>query len=385
MPVLPFRFLWALLLAMLLAGPVTAQDGYEIFRGSDENSEIRIDYTPWNLVLQPMVMAVGPSNRYKGRQERGRGASRISISNTNPSWLEGSRVHFNQLTPEMLAAISEYRSELQALPARLGGMDKLSRREQLAYWLNLYNLVVFDEVAQRYPIIKLRLLRSGGASGIGLWDQKLIRVEGVDLSLNDIQNNILIPIFDDPLVLYGLYQGSVGGPNIRSVAYTGRNVIEKLELNALDFINSIRGIHLKGRTARISMIYEWGKAAFPGGEEDIRAHMMSFADAQTREILDYARNLRADYFDWYVTDLFAGRPMWGSMYSTMITTMDGFTRPENVRMPRHAQNFLRELATKFIIYGFPTGIVTIDEIESDTVDVPSEDTDEENERNQPLT
>jgi hypothetical protein len=55
--------------------------------------------------------------------------------------------------------------------------------------------------------------------------KKLLTVDGVALSLNDIQFNILKHNYaNNPLIIYGLYQGVIGGPNIRKSAYTGATV-----------------------------------------------------------------------------------------------------------------------------------------------------------------
>ena len=56
-------------------------------------------------------------------------------------------------------------------------------------------------------------------------NQEILEVQGVKLSLNDIQYSILAKKYDgDPLIIYGLYQGIIGGPNILNRAYTAKNV-----------------------------------------------------------------------------------------------------------------------------------------------------------------
>ena len=72
--------------------------------------------------------------------------------------------------------------------------------------------------------------------------EKLLNVAGMPLSLDDIQFTILCQNYDnDPLIIYGLYQGIVGAPDIRTSAYTGDDVYRALEENADIFINSNRG------------------------------------------------------------------------------------------------------------------------------------------------
>ncbi|MGY8986774.1 MAG: DUF547 domain-containing protein, partial [Sphingomonadales bacterium] len=139
------------------------------------------------------------------------------------------------------------------------------------------------------------------------WDEKGLFVEGKNLSLNDIQN-IVIANWDSPLVIYGLYQGSVGGPNIQNSAFTGENVWKKLNDSAKDFVNSIRGVQKKGKTLRVSKFYDRTKNAFPNFEEDLIEHISTFADKKTKAIVSATTKFKADYYDWSITDLHNGRP-----------------------------------------------------------------------------
>ena len=61
-------------------------------------------------------------------------------------------------------------------------------------------------------------------------NKKLISINNVKLSLNDIQHDILDKNYDkDPLIIYGLYQGNIGSPNINKKAYSGQNVYNLLK------------------------------------------------------------------------------------------------------------------------------------------------------------
>lgn len=262
---------------------------------------------------------------------------------------------------EHLAAISEYRRELEMLPRKFGGLGNLSRREQLAYWLNLYNVTIIEQVGYRYPIVNLRRFHLGSRKRPGLLDKKLLTVMGARLSLNDIQNRILIPVFENPLVLYGLHQGVVGSPNIRRTAYRGGNVWDSLRLNAIDFVNSIRGVHLRKNVARASEFYARGAAAFPQGLPGLRRHLVAYADDRTQEILDAAGKIETNYFDWHIADLYNGRPNPVSIYANRVTDLSGVPRTLETRIPDHVQRYMAGLKMKFLEFGYPRTTVTIED------------------------
>ncbi len=378
------------ILICLISGPfnssLASDDArFSIFKAHDETSTVVIGLGMLDQLLSRTVYLVGRSQRWTARRREMKTGTRIQSSNLTPSWLEGNRVFFHKLGDEQIAALSEYRRLLERLPGAIG-FDNLSRNEQLAYWLNLYSLTVYEQVALRYPVTTLERLRRGKPGKPGLWDQELLLVAGVPLSLNDIQNNILIPIWQTPLVLYGLFQGSIGGPSIGKRAFRSRTVHDQLRKNAEEFVNSVRGVQRNGGSARVSLLYEWGAAAFPNGDADLKRHLTAFADDKTRDILDGADDIVADYFDWNVADLYNGRKGEARMYATVLNNaifagsgaialgaVDdiGYNIlnpiPESA-LPLHTAKFLRAINNKFRVYGNPNTRVTIEDIETDVTD-----------------
>ena len=87
-------------------------------------------------------------------------------------------------------------------------ISRYQRKEQLAYWINLYNALSVQQVLRLLPIDSLQELSNGiGVPAKGAWTEKLVTVEGHGLSLTDIESRILRPIWRDPRVLYALHRG----------------------------------------------------------------------------------------------------------------------------------------------------------------------------------
>ncbi len=356
---------------------------FDIFKAYTERSRIRVNYDYWDLVLNKTVLDVGESYRYAPRNREKRTGTRIWLGNSKPSWMEGNRVLFHNLTDEQIAEISEYRRALEALFDD-ANHSLLSKNEQLAYWLNLYNVTVYEQIALIYPKKNLRSTMRGKRGRPGVWDAKLLTVMGITMSLNDIMNEILIPNWQDPVVLYGLFQGSIGGPNIIRRAFTGRNVMNRLEQNGLNFVNSIRGVHGRGKTLQVSEFYQWGAAAFPNFEVDLMAHLREFSNKKTLEILDATTKIKASYYDWHIADLYNGadpRGGFGTMYASVlgaggIANIQGFESapttgtygmssvsaiPE-AELPEQARALMNALDSKYRIFGWPNTTVTIFEL-----------------------
>jgi len=213
------------------------------------------------------------------------------------------------------------RARLENIPSVVP-LQKFNRDEQLAYWLNLYNVTILDEIVKAYPVSDSENLLVGPDSILA---KKTLVVSGVPLSLNDIQFNILRQNYDnDPLVIYGLYQGVIGGPNIRKSAYTGKHVYNDLIENALEFVNSNRGTESKNsRVFRVSSYYQRSAEYFPDFDKDLTEHLLTYLEGDERADLQQAKSIKPDIDDWTITDLYGTTRNLGGSMANNAAALDG--------------------------------------------------------------
>ncbi|WP_297186819.1 DUF547 domain-containing protein [uncultured Porticoccus sp.] len=119
-----------------------------------------------------------------------------------------------------------------------------SRDEQKAYWLNLYNALTVKLISENYPIKSIREFGKKMA-GSSLLTKPLIKVADNPLSLNDIENRILRPIWKDHTIHFGLNCANMTCPGLLPKAFTGENVTSLLKQSGRDFINKQNGVTLK--------------------------------------------------------------------------------------------------------------------------------------------
>ena len=222
----------------------------------------------------------------------------------DPTVHEGNRFLFeifdgNEDNQQVLRNI---RDRLEQLPTATS-LENFSRNEQLAYWLNLYNITILNEIVKVYPQYNLEDLLVGKKS---ILPMKLLTVAGVPLSLNDIQFTILRNNYENnPLVIYGLYQGIIGGPNIRKSAYSGTYLYGDLIDNAVEFINSNRGTASKNmRVFRVSSWYQRNEVFFNDSDSDLTKHLLRYLDGEEYDELQVATTIKPDINDWTITDLY---------------------------------------------------------------------------------
>src|SRR5690554_3718758 len=199
----------------------------EPFQSANPDSSFSIKYDDVNGLLNRLVVNTGRSSREKSAPTTAKTGTRMKLKVKRATVNEGNRFYYEVFSgdDEAKAVLSHVRKSLEIVPEQVP-LGAFSRNEQLAYWLNLYNVTLLDEIVKIYPRRNLKKVLVGKKS---ILDEKVLTVSGVPLSLNDIEFILRQNYAGDPLVLYGLYQGIIGGPNIRKVAYTGSNVYAALE------------------------------------------------------------------------------------------------------------------------------------------------------------
>jgi len=309
-----------------LSAPAIAGDEAAIpvpFQGDDPASSLSIRYDDLSQVLKAVVLEAGRSDRSRASKAQPAAASHIIRAANSHYSLEGNRVMFSAFEQEKnLAVLAAIRKSLEAVPDTLP-LKLLSRDEQLAYWLNLYNVTVLEQIAALYPETRLKRHYVGQDS---LWDKKLLKVAGIALSLNDIHHKILVPKYRNPLVMYGLFLGYAGGPNLRAEAYMGDRVLAQLTENAEEFVNSNRGMHRRDRLMKVSHLYEVNRDLFPNWEADLRRHLSRYADDGYQERIKSASRFAPSITNYAIADIYNGYKGRGTSVSTNPAALLGAIR-----------------------------------------------------------
>ena len=151
-------------------------------------------------------------------------------------------------------------------------IQSLSRNEQLAYWFNLHNIALIELMAKEHPFKRIDRLTIGPEK-LNIHDVKFIEVQNSQLSLRDIREKIIYPNWNNPDVIYGFFLGDIGGPSLRTQAYTGDNVATLLDMGANEFTNSLRGFEQFKGKLNVSQLYvDVYNFYFPDFQKDLRTH-----------------------------------------------------------------------------------------------------------------
>ncbi|MBL4940205.1 MAG: DUF547 domain-containing protein [Colwellia sp.] len=267
------------------------------------DSKLIINFDLVNLLLDASVLKMGASTRSSAKRKQPSGGTRLQQSVNLTTDNEGNKFSYEFFkSNEQRKKLNAVKSYLENLPLKTP-LNLYNKREQLAYWLNLYNVTLVNEIVKIYPKRVLKSFLTGKSS---IFHQKIINVAALNLSLNDIQYKILKKQYNsDALILYGLYQGIIGGPDIRKEAFTGKNVYQLLEDNAINFVNSNRGTSVnKFHNVRTSYFYQQNATYFPRFNDDLKRHLLLYANDDITDEIMLAKELKPNITNWKVNDLY---------------------------------------------------------------------------------
>ena len=274
-----FRPLAAVMLVVGLSGFTALEslfapsaDLWPKWEAHDPASTQTVDHAPWGKFLKTYVKPGGD------------GANRVAYGTVNEA--DKKNLH-------------DYLASLRKV-----NVASLSRNEQLAYWINLYNALTVRVVVHFYPVDSIQDINLTGGlfGGAGPWGKDLIRINGEMISLNDIEHRILRPIWRDPRLHYAVNCASVGCPNLAVTPYTAATVNAMLNQAARDYVNSPRGVRHTSDGLVLSKIYAWFSEDFGSSETMVLDHIARHASSDTEVKIMSSTNIAAYEYDWSLND-----------------------------------------------------------------------------------
>jgi len=190
------------------------------------------------------------------------------------------------------AKLNEYLDYLQGLAPK-----QLSKDQQFAYWVNLYNATTVKFILDEEDEIEsIRQIRSGFFKP-GPWQRKVLNIGGNELSLDDIEHKILRPIWQDMRIHYAVNCASLGCPNLLGTAFTAVNLEALLEQAASDYINHPRGVSVDNDRLQLSKIFQWYSDDFGDDFVALKGHLSQYAKPLLRSKLQEFKSASYKY-DW---------------------------------------------------------------------------------------
>ncbi|MEO0983186.1 MAG: DUF547 domain-containing protein [Pseudomonadota bacterium] len=180
---------------------------------------------------------------------------------------------------------------------------RMTRDDQLAYWLNVRNLLVLQAIGDERSRRGFEEKRGHGAAPGEMWTAKRFRHGDIELSINDIERRILLAHFEDPNIIYGLYQATADSPALVANGFRGDTVRQQLADAGRDFVNSRDGLRLRRGRAELAQVFEWYQDDLFGGDHAAMvAHVSQFLDAEDQAKLQAAEEIQFQKFNYRIEE-----------------------------------------------------------------------------------
>lgn len=136
-------------------------------------------------------------------------------------------------------------------------LNNITDNQYKALWVNLYNLCVIKVVVNNIKI-------NSPLDVNGFFDKIVYRIGGRELTLNDIENQLLRKKFDDARLHFVLVCGAIGCPELIDTAYTPEMINQQLDTQTIKAINNPEFIRINRKKKRIAVseIFKWYKEDF---------------------------------------------------------------------------------------------------------------------------
>jgi Protein of unknown function, DUF547 len=169
-----------------------------------------------------------------------------------------------------------------------------SKNEQKAYWINAYNAFTVSLILKNYPIKSIKEIGGKVPFVNSTWDIKFIKIEGKEYDLNNIEHNILRPIFQDARIHFAINCASKSCAKLRNEAYISEKLEAQLDDAGRQFLNDSTKTRnqISTNKAQLSMYFKW----FADDFGDIPTFINRFSDVKMSAktpiaFLDYNWNL----------------------------------------------------------------------------------------------
>jgi hypothetical protein len=205
------------------------------------------------------------------------------------------------------AGLKKDESPLRRYLDGLASVDlaRLSRAEIEALFLNAYNAYTVATIVEHvspegaYEIESIRDIEN-------VFTREAHQVGGFRLSLDNIEHDILRPLFRDPRIHFGVNCASISCPPLPVRAFTGEGVDGELENAAKRALADPDYVSIEGDRLVLSKILDWYGSDFTsdgyrGAEATVAAFVRKYATEEVRSFIDTRSGevpVRFRDYDW---------------------------------------------------------------------------------------
>lgn len=206
--------------------------------------------------------------------------------------VQNGLVDYSSIQVDTRGELNKYLTNLESVTARQ--YEEWTINEQIVFWINAYNAITIEGILRNYPIeyggliARTRFPKSSIRQISKFWDTAFVNLLGKEVTLNEIEHEILRGEFKDPRIHFVLVCASIGCPLLENRAFVSENLDSRLDLATRDFVQNNDKVRLDraSETLYLSSIFDWYKKDFFGFSKNLPAY--SIQSAKDRDLIGFA-------------------------------------------------------------------------------------------------
>ena len=177
--------------------------------------------------------------------------------------------------------------------------------DELAAWINIYNILVLNEVVTHYPIESIQDIDN-------VWKKKQ-NLGNFKLSLDEIEHDLISKKFNEPSAHFALICAAFSCPKLQTFSFTGINLKHQFRTITKDFFNNPLTFSLfkKDKKILISKIFDWYFSDFLYSPNNKKlSELINKKDVIKKYVIDNAPAEISDFVKQYKDEIQVDIMIW---------------------------------------------------------------------------
>lgn len=197
---------------------------------------------------------------------------------------------------------------LQTLRQQLGRVSvaALNPKQQLAYWINVYNINTVATIVEHYPVESIRDISTDPIIRLNVFKKPRVPFGNQLLSLDDVEHKKIREVFRDARIHFAINCAAKSCPPIRAEAFTGAQLDTQLDEQARHFLTTHVRLERDGGelTIHTTKIMDWFGDDFDQWAGGRVAFLRRYLPADKQQLIAQAKEIDVEYddYDWALND-----------------------------------------------------------------------------------
>lgn len=224
-------------------------------------------------------------------------------------WQELLTKHYHPAKGMDYKALKADKARLDQLRRQMAQVDvsTLSRKDQLAYWINLYNISVVGVVVDNYPVESIRDISTDPIVRLNVFKKDVVPTKTGPMSLDAIEHGKIREGWKDARIHFAVNCAAKSCPPIRPEPYVGARIDQQLDDQARKFLNGPHGVRIEKDGGEVILhvtkILDWFADDFEQWGGGRVAFLRKYLPADKQKQIDAARGQVELEFQDYSWDL----------------------------------------------------------------------------------